>query len=292
LLESALTRDTGPDGMVKTPKVVFPDPCSLGSGLHCGSPAPAGYSVENDIALREIIAVFVLDGYRLKIRFDDGVEGKLDIADIVPLTGVFEPLKVRREFSGVRVHPELGTIYWPSGADLDPDVLYSRMDIVVPLRDHFHPPVSKKASWEGFHGMWLASIAPWKRTRSLTPGLPATTATAALTAWAATDPAVAVETDPPDEYEYEVRIFDVERERTLVAAIELVSPANRDRPESRQAFVAKCAALLRKGIALSLVDLVTIRGFSLYAQLMQFIGHPDQTMSSRSHRSTQPRAGG
>ena len=89
-----------------------------------------------------------------------------------------------------------------------------------------------------------------------------------------------VETDPPDEYEYEVRIFDVERERTLVAAIELVSPANKDRPESRQAFVAKCSALLRKGVAVSLVDLVTIRRFNLYAQLMKFVGYPDETMSS------------
>jgi hypothetical protein len=62
--------------------------------------------------------------------------------------------------------------------------------------------------------------------------------------------------------------------------IELVSPANKDRPESRQAFVAKCAALLRKGIAVSLVDLVTIRRFNLYAQVMEFIGHPDHTMSN------------
>ncbi len=74
----------------------------------------------------------------------------------------------------------------------------------------------------------------------------------ATVAWTATAPAVSVETDPPDEYEYEVRIFDLERERTLVAAIEFVSPANKDRPESRQAFVAKCAALLRKGVAVSL----------------------------------------
>jgi hypothetical protein len=103
---------------------------------------------------------------------------------------------------------------------------------------------------------------------------------AATAAWTATAPVVAVETDPPDEYEYEVRIFDVERERALVAAIELVSPANKDRLESRQAFVAKCAALLRKGVAVSLVDLVTIRRFNLYAQLMEFIGHPDQTMSN------------
>ena len=54
---------------------------------------------------------------------------------------------------------------------------------------------------------------------------------AATSAWTATAPVVAVETDPPDEYEYEVRIFDRERERKLVAAIELVSPANKDRPE-------------------------------------------------------------
>jgi len=103
---------------------------------------------------------------------------------------------------------------------------------------------------------------------------------AVMATWTATAPVVAVETDPPDEYAYEVRIFDVERDRTLVAAIELVSPANKDRPESRQAFVAKCAALLRKGIAVSLVDLVTVRRFNLYAQLMEFVGHPDRTMSN------------
>jgi hypothetical protein len=177
----------------------------------------------------------------------------------------------------------------------------------MPLRDHFRPPVSKKASWEGFHAMWPASITRQLR-RQLPPGYVAeprvhlgtlmeidvgalethqnhgTSETngdsgIATGAWTATAPAVSVETDPPDEYEYEVRIFDQERERTLVAAIELVSPANKDRLESRQAFVAKCAALLRRGVAVSLVDLVTIRRFNLYTQLMEFVGHPDQTMA-------------
>ncbi len=178
----------------------------------------------------------------------------------------------------------------------------------MPLRDHFRPPVSKQASWEGFHGMWPASIVQQLR-RQLPPGYvaeprvhlgtlmeidvgalesdevpggggPNDNGSAATAAWKVTTPVVAVETDPPDEYEYEVRIFDLERERKLVAAIELVSPANKDRPESRQALVAKCAALLRKGIAVSIVDLVTIRRFNLYAQLMEFIGHPDRTMSN------------
>jgi uncharacterized protein DUF4058 len=178
----------------------------------------------------------------------------------------------------------------------------------MPLREHFRPPVSKQASWEGFYGMWPASIVQQLR-KQLPPGFVAeprvhlgtlmeidvgalesgsVTRTGAANgnggearaAWTATSPVVAVETDPPDEYEYEVRIFDLERERKLVAAIELVSPANKDRAESRQAFVAKCAALLRKGVAVSVVDLVTIRRFNLYAQLMEFIGHPDRTMSN------------
>jgi Protein of unknown function (DUF4058) len=178
----------------------------------------------------------------------------------------------------------------------------------MPLRDHFRPPVSKKASWEGFHGMWPASIVQQLRKQlpagyvaeprvhlgtlmeidvgALESAEVAHTVTAngnggaATAAWKAPAPVVAVETNPPDEYEYEVRIFDLERERTLVAAIELVSPANKDRSESRQAFVSKCAALLRKGVAVSIVDLVTIRRFNLYAQLMEFIGHPDRTMSN------------
>ncbi len=178
----------------------------------------------------------------------------------------------------------------------------------MPLRDHFRPPVSKKSSWEGFHGGWPMVIVQQLR-KHLPPGFVAEPRVhlgtlmeidvgaleagetprigrangnggVATAVWTATDPVVAVETDPPDEYEYEVRVFDLERERTLVAAIELVSPGNKDRPETRQALVAKCAALLRKGVAVSLVDLVTLRHFNLYAQLMEFIGHPDPTMSN------------
>ena len=57
----------------------------------------------------------------------------------------------------------------------------------------------------------------------------------------------------PDQYEYEVLIFDQERERRLVAAVELISPANKDRPESRRALVTKCATLLRQGVGIALV---------------------------------------
>ena len=68
--------------------------------------------------------------------------------------------------------------------------------------------------------------------------------------------------------------------RRLVAAIEIVSPANKDRPEHRNVFVAKCAALLQKGVAVSIVDLVTVRHFNLYTELLAFIGHSDPTLGA------------
>ena len=100
----------------------------------------------------------------------------------------------------------------------------------------------------------------------------------ATAVWAPAQPSVAVETTLPDYDEYEVRIFDARRRRHLVAAIEIVSPANKDRPEHRNVFVAKCAALLQKGVAVSIVDLVTVKHFNLYLELLAVIGHNDPTL--------------
>jgi hypothetical protein len=51
-----------------------------------------------------------------------------------------------------------------------------------------------------------------------------------------------------DQDEFEVQIYNADLGRQLVAAIEIVSPANKDRPENRRAFVTKVAALLQKGV--------------------------------------------
>lgn len=75
--------------------------------------------------LVDIVDVKVLEGHRLRIRFQDGVEGEIDLDTLVRWEGVFEPLRDPTRFAEVRVNPELGTICWPNGADLDPDVLYS-----------------------------------------------------------------------------------------------------------------------------------------------------------------------
>ena len=56
-----------------------------------------------------------------------------------------------------------------------------------------------------------------------------------------------------------MRIYDTERGRQLVAAIEIISPSNKDRPESRDIFVGKVASLLQQSVCVSLVDLVSVR---------------------------------
>ena len=77
--------------------------------------------------LKDIVEVRALGGHRVHLRFEDGIEGELDLARLIRFTGVFAPLRDEQEFAQVRVDPEAGTIVWANGADLDPVVLYSRL---------------------------------------------------------------------------------------------------------------------------------------------------------------------
>ena len=77
--------------------------------------------------MKDIIAATTLGDYRLRLRFEDGVEGVVDLASQLSFRGIFEPLRDRAYFAQVRVDPGLGTVAWPNGADLDPDVLYGRI---------------------------------------------------------------------------------------------------------------------------------------------------------------------
>jgi len=173
----------------------------------------------------------------------------------------------------------------------------------MPLRDHFRPPLSNRHSWEGFHGGWPAMIVI-----GLNPNLPQRYAAeprvhlgasfkvdvstddvdefesigsgageggVATATWAPPRPTFQVVSDVPDQDEYEVRVFDHSGQRRLVAAVEIVSPANKDRPENRRAFVAKCATLLQQGVSVTVVDLVTTRQFNLYGELLELIGQTD-----------------
>ncbi len=100
--------------------------------------------------LKDVIAVRPLDGYRLHIRFEDGVEGIIDLAEIISFTGVFAPLKDRAYFVQVYVNADIGTICWPNEADLDPDVLYARVTgEPIPAFDQIAVPVTLQ-SQSGF----------------------------------------------------------------------------------------------------------------------------------------------
>ena len=66
----------------------------------------------------------------------------------------------------------------------------------------------------------------------------------------------------------EVTIYGSEAGPTLTGAIELISPANKDRQTHRDAFVSKCETYLRRGIGLVIVDIVTSRHANLHHELL------------------------
>lgn len=175
----------------------------------------------------------------------------------------------------------------------------------MPLRDHFRPPIWTKSSWEGLYGTFTPAIV-----QRMFPQLPdeftaeprvhlgtyfeidvcayeddepkrpafishETSGGVATATWAPPQPTLAVDTDLADQYEYEVKVYDQSRGRLLVAAVEIVSPANKDRPENRRAFVTKCAALLQQDVCVSIVDLVTTRDFNLYTDLLALLDRSD-----------------
>ncbi|MBX9626463.1 MAG: DUF4058 family protein [Gemmataceae bacterium] len=181
----------------------------------------------------------------------------------------------------------------------------------MPLRDHFRSPVNDTHSWDELHGQW-----PGEMVRHLTTILPpgyragprvhlgssfevdigtfesdaadpdraadaggGGTATATAAATAALAPTLTVEADLSDPDEYEVRIYDAERGRTLVAVVEIVSPSNKDRPDTRAQFVGKVIGLLQQGVCVSLVDLVSVRSANLYAELLDLLGRADPQLA-------------
>lgn len=181
----------------------------------------------------------------------------------------------------------------------------------MPLRDHFHGPVHRIMPWEGFHAFWPAALVV-----QLKPLLPdgfraepgvhigrqvegdvlgfvtenwgadpdadlTADSSGGLATLVETEPTVEVETDLDDFDTFEVRVYDTNHARRLVAAIELVSPGNKDRPESRRTFVTKCASLLEAGVSVCVVDIVTARQFNLYAELFRFIGLPVPVVAGR-----------
>lgn len=75
--------------------------------------------------LVDVVSVRPTGGHRLWLRFDDGVEGELDLARVVRFEGALAPLREPEFFSRVRIDPEWGTLVWPGEIDLDSEMLHS-----------------------------------------------------------------------------------------------------------------------------------------------------------------------
>jgi len=164
----------------------------------------------------------------------------------------------------------------------------------MPLLDHFHPPLRGPRRWEGFHHAWATFITQQLNEETLPPdyfaeseislgpelqidvaAMESGTAGAreggGTTVWAPSRPAISVAVNFAQLETCEVRIYQDLGGAELRAAIELVSPANKDRPGSRRTFAAKCAGYLKHGVGLCVIDVVTDRTANLHAELCEVL---------------------
>ena len=61
--------------------------------------------------------------YTLWIRFDDGLEGSVNLGDLV-LTESYQGISDELTFSRVAIDPVSNAVTWAGGIKLDPEVLY------------------------------------------------------------------------------------------------------------------------------------------------------------------------
>jgi uncharacterized protein DUF4058 len=157
----------------------------------------------------------------------------------------------------------------------------------MPLLDHFHPPLSEMRHWDSLHLGWIVECAGQLNQRVLPARYFAEVAVCRggrIEADVATDIGDKLSYRPPPltavipavfPDEFEVQVFDTSGGITLVAAVELFSPGNKDRSETRRAFAAKCASYLQQGIGLVIVDVVTDRLANRHDELVQLLEQPD-----------------
>jgi hypothetical protein len=171
-------------------------------------------------------------------------------------------------------------------------------DETMPLLDHAQPPLRDDCPWESFHSAWANAIVgqlnhsvlpdhcraiPQVHVgarveidvatfRLLEPSAPAGNGVA-TTVWAPPQAKLAAAVDFGDTDTFEVQVRDDGRRR-LVAAIELVSPGNKDRPSHRRDFAIKCASYLRQCVSVIIVDVVTERHDNMHGELMRLLALP------------------
>jgi hypothetical protein len=167
----------------------------------------------------------------------------------------------------------------------------------MPLLDHFHSSWSNDWPSEGVHSAWATTIATQLNQGVLPPDYHAIPLVSLGTEmeidvatlhrengstpaegngldpdpWAPPAPTQTAVVDFPEPDLFEVQVLRRFGGSQLRAAIELVSPANKDRPSNRRAFALKCAGYLQRRVSVVLVDVVTHRHANLHADIAQVL---------------------
>ncbi len=124
---------------------------------------------------------------------------------------------------------------------------------------------------EGYVAIPQTSRGPMVEIDVATLAHAASRSSAPAGAWSPAEPAWSGPLEWPARDWFEIRIWDTTDGPKLVGAIELVSPANKDRPSTRQAFCGKCAGYLRADIGLIVIDVVTSRRHDLHHLLLELL---------------------
>ncbi len=155
------------------------------------------------------------------------------------------------------------------------------------LHDHFRGRLATHRHWTSFHADWATYLAEDLNDR-LMPGYfaePIAQFQIEIDVATWEEQGARSDTTPGETWEpsaplmtvpfvlatdiVEVLIYRSEGGPVLAGAIEFVSPANKDRPANRDAFVSKCASYLQQGVGLALVDIVTDRKANLHHLLLE-----------------------
>ena len=181
------------------------------------------------------------------------------------------------------------------------------------LRDHFHPPLQGRRHWEAFHSAWATFLAAslnqqlpkdWFAEPTASFGIEIDVATwddsnslnasgngsSIVSNWSPAPPTQTLDFPITTDI-VQIDVYENSGGPVLAGAIELISPANKDRREHRDAFVAKCEAMLRERVGVMIVDIVTNRFANLHSDLLKRLGsdatHPSVRLYAASYRPTE-----
>ena len=178
----------------------------------------------------------------------------------------------------------------------------------MPLRDHTKEPYSLTGNMQALHGRWpnvaldyLNRVLPMRYRMLPTshlgrfyeldiaavdrmprdaeePGFGSgSSGTATLTT---PQPTLVLEYSEPKFPVYEVKVMEIATQR-IVAVIEFASPSNKDRPDTRAEFAAKCAHFYKNRVCVSIIDVAVEQKFNLYSDTLDLLGHEDPAFSGK-----------